>query len=227
MSLNTTKTENQNENVSLIEGELYSLFVKKEKVMKVHKDKKTFYEKNKVYYRLFISGDMEFENSDLTKIENFLLNAEKDSTLEVRIRSCGGSIFVYNVLNNLFKNKFPGKVKTVINPMARSAAASLFCQGDKRVIYEDSEIMFHDFSTLLGGKSQEIASYFDHAKLQIHKQMEKYLLETKFLTEKEFKEIKLGVDIYLNAKDMCKRNIATHVYYKGKLITAKKYLTKI
>ena len=48
-----------------------------------------------------------------------------------------------------------------------------------------------------------------------------------FLTPVEFENMLIGQDYWMDAKEMCKRKIATHVIYKGKQIKAKKYLKKL
>lgn len=96
--------------------------------------------------------------------------------------------------------------------------------GDERIAMETSDLMFHTHSGIVYGKSNEIESSVEHQKTHIGNFFKKVVVDTNFLTEKEFDDLLIGKDFWMETPEMCKRGIATHVMVDGKKIDAKEYI---
>jgi len=84
--------------------------------------------------------------------------------------------------------------------------------------------MFHDYSGGVGGKGGEIEARNKHTQVHVRDFFREVILDQGFLTKKEYKNMLIGQDYWMGAKELCKRGIATHVLYNGEEIKAKKYL---
>ena len=154
-------------------------------------------------------------------------NITNDSMLRVQIASGGGYVTeglkLYNVLNNIFAD-----CTTVLDPFGYSMGALTFVMGETRVIYKDSEIMFHDYGSGNFGKAGELISHLEHESKHVRSFFRRVIMEErgKFLTEKEFEQMLLGKDFWFGPEEMLRRGIATHIIIDGVEVSAKKYLKK-
>ena len=89
---------------------------------------------------------------------------------------------------------------------------------------EQADLMFHDYSGAAWGKGQEIESQVEHTKKHIRKFFKEVIIENNFLTQKEFEDMLIGKDFWMDVPEMCHRGIATHVMVNGNLVKANKYL---
>lgn len=62
--------------------------------------------------------------------------------ITVNINSVGGDLYVGLAIHNALK-ALPGKVRTVIQGIAASAASVIFCAGDEREVFDGSLLMVH------------------------------------------------------------------------------------
>jgi ATP-dependent protease ClpP protease subunit len=157
-----------------------------------------------------------------------LRRSEEGALFQVRIDSPGGSVFegykIYNIMQEIFHNN----TETYIDGVAYSMGAMTFCAGAKRVAYETSSIMFHDFSTCEFGKGGEIKDSFEHAHKLINRMAKKLLVGKSFLDEKEFdRMVTDGKQWWFDAEEMCYRGIATHVVAEGYELEAEEYIAYI
>lgn len=174
-------------------------------------------------YRMFIDVFAETERG-LHEIFNVLWNAAPSDTLELRINSWGGFVKEGQNFFNIIRNKFNGRTTTVLDSAGYSMGALLFCCGDTRIVMEQSDLMFHDYSGAAFGKGQEIESQVEHTKKHIRKFFKEVIIGKGFLTEKEFEQMLIGKDFWMDVPEMCERGIATHVMVNGELVKAHKYL---
>jgi len=144
-----------------------------------------------------------------------------------RINSNGGMVNEGAQFYSIIKNKFNGRCTTILDNKGYSMGALVFAMGDKRVVTERADLMFHDYSSGLGGKAGEIQAYNEHSQKFIRKFFKEILLDTGFLSKKEFDNMLIGQDYWMDAEELCRRGIATHVLVNGKEIKAKKYLKQI
>lgn len=177
-----------------------------------------------VKWRLFV-GDFFEEGTSLNGIMDTLLDSGPEDFLEAHIHSNGGSIDSATRFLNVIKNKFPKRNSATLNNKGRSMGALTFCAFDKRVIYENSDIMFHNYSSLMMGKGGEIGSQVDFSDDTFDKMNKDLVVGSGFLTEEEYNRMVDGKDYWFTADEMCRRGIATHVMVSGVEMTAKDYLT--
>ncbi len=200
--------ENEQINPDIIKSDNYFLH-KREEIKPIN------------HYTLFV-GEI-IDDIELRSILNQLWNGSNEDTLRIRINSTGGAIDVGLQLVNLIQSW--DNVITIIDSIAYSMAALIFCQGEERYIYETSSLMFHNFSGWFEGKGHEVIGEVAHASKVFKKMFKKVL--TPFLTEEEQnKMIDDGKDFWFDSIEMCERNIATHILVDGELLTAKEYLDK-
>ena len=178
--------------------------------------------KHKIY-TIYIERFKELKRG-LHSVMNELRSAGREDRLHIRINSGGGfvneGIQFYNLMNELFHQR----TTTYLDNHGYSMGALLFCMGDKRVIYPYSDLMFHNYSSGVGGKGGEIISRVKHTDRHIKDFFRKIIVEQGFLTDKEFESMSIGQDFWMSSRELCERKIATHVIYEGKEIKAKKYL---
>lgn len=178
--------------------------------------------KHKVY-TIYIERFKELKRG-LHSVLNELRTAGSDDKLEIRINSGGGFVNEGKQFYNLMNEKFHNRTITYLDNHGYSMGALLFCMGDKRVIYPYSDLMFHNYSSGVGGKGGEILSRIEHTDAHIKAFFRKVIVEQGFLSDAEFEKMLIGQDFWMGSKELCARKIATHVVYKGKEIKAKKYL---
>jgi len=177
-------------------------------------------------FRLFIDSFMEKERG-LHEIFNELWNANDNDNLELRINSRGGLVNEGSQFYSIIKNKFNKRTTTILDSCGYSMGALTFCMGDKRVATLRSDLMFHDYSGAIGGKGGEIKSRFKHSSKHLRDFFKDVILKNNFLSQKEFEQMLIGKDFWMDTKELCKRGIATHVLIEGKEIKAKKYLKSL
>ena len=174
-------------------------------------------------YRIFLDSFKEHERG-LHEIFNTLWNAAKNDELELRINSYGGLVNEGQNFYNIIKNKFLGRTTTILDNAGYSMGALTFCMGDKRIAMEQSDLMFHDYSAGTIGKGGEIEARVKHESEYLRNFFKEIIVKNGFLTKKEFKQMLIGQDYWMDVDEMCRRGIATHVLVNGKEIKAKKYL---
>ena len=174
-------------------------------------------------YRLFV-GDLAHEPQELHDILNALRDTTPFDNLETRINSMGGYCKNGRAVINVMKDKFAGRVTTVIEADAHSMGALIFLAGNTRIIYPDSELMFHDTAvalpyTKLGVSSSRLTTWRDAVHASLAADLAPYL------EEEVIAAILDGEDYYMYAKDMCATGIATHVSVgSNTTVTAQDYL---
>ena len=175
-----------------------------------------------IHNRIFMD-DFIHSGEDLHEILNTLHESESKDTLEVRINSSGGYARYGQQFINVMNDRFRGRSMTVIEAEALSIAALIFIAGDIRVVYPHSNLLFHDVSLSLGeGKASEAI-----ARLKIvHNTFFDYMVQmlSPYFSKKEIKDISNGLDISLDAYQMCERGIATTVLTANGKISASEYL---
>ncbi len=207
-------------------SELHTLFVENVAEQKVLVDKeRNLYQiipKHKIY-RVYIGKFFETKKG-LHAVFNQLREAKEHDYLELYINSGGGLILEGQQFYNIIQERFYGRVRTFLDNFGYSMGALLFCMGNERIIYPYSDFMFHNYSGGVFGKGGEIKAKVIHADKKIKQFFKEIILKQGFLSKKEFKQMLLGKDFWMDAKELCKRGIATHVICEGKKITAKEYL---
>lgn len=209
-----------------ISSEEHTLFVKYIPEVKKPVDRaRQIYQVTPKYriYTVYIEKFKEFKRG-LHAVLNELRAASPDDVLELRINSAGGLVNEGKQFYNLIQEKFYGRSVAYLDNRGYSMGAVLFCMAQRRVIYSYSDIMFHNYSAGFSGKGGEILSRVEHKDKILIKFFRSVIVEKGFLTPDEFENMLIGKDYWMDAEEMCRRKIATHVVYKGEQIKAKKYL---
>ena len=212
-----------------IESALHTLYSER-----VDEEKITLNKNEEIYkiipkhkrYRIYI-GRFSENKKGLHPIFDELKKAQKGDYLELIINSPGGLASEGMLFYNIIQQKFFNKVTTFLDNYGFSMGALLFCMGNKRVIYPYSQLMFHTYSNQLGGKGREIKSRVKHDSKILETFFYDLIVEKGFLTKKEYQDMLIGKDFWMDAKELCKRKIATHVIANGKEMTAKEYLKEL
>ena len=177
-------------------------------------------------YRLFIGRFRELKKG-LHAVFNELLQAEANDTLEFRINSGGGFIVEGQQFYNIIEEKFQNRVTAYLDNVGYSMGALLFCMANKRVAYPHSDFMFHNYSAGAFGKGGELKSKIKHRSKVIEQFFYDLIVKQGFLSKREFEQMLVGQDFWMNTKELCKRGIATHVVTEGKELSAKEYLKSL
>jgi len=173
-------------------------------------------------YTLYI-GDFEAEDTELNDIF-YTLRRREAKTLDIYINSNGGSIREGLIFHNILTNEFPNAVTTYLDDIGYSMGAMLFTLGNKRVVHEHSEIMFHTYTAGSYGKANELVDHIKHQKKSLKKVFKQFLKP--YFSKQEIKDMMNGKDYWMNSKEMLKRNIATHILINGVEYEAKEYLNR-
>ncbi len=216
----------ENKKSADISSEEHTLFIKHVPERKKALDRKKRIFQIQPKYRHFIVHIGKFKEfkRGLHSVLNELRSASSEDILELRINSGGGLVNEGKQFYNLIQEKFHNRTIAYLDNHGYSMGALMFCMAKRRVIYPYSDLMFHNYSAGFSGKGGEIRSRVKH-KDKILMKFFKHIVQDKgFLTPSEFESMIIGQDYWMDAEEMCKRKIATHVVYKGKEIKAKKYL---
>jgi ATP-dependent protease ClpP protease subunit len=166
--------------------------------------------------------------SDITNL-NLMLNAIKKGKAEdeiaISIDSNGGSIDEGLRLMYAIRRTFlPESITTILAPKGYSMGSHMFLIGQTRIIYEDSAIMLHDYSTGYGGKGTQIKDYIEHSEERLNKLTYTSYVTPGYITKEEYAEYKIGKELWFTADAMIERGMATHVILRdGTVITAEEF----
>lgn len=177
-------------------------------------------------FRVYIGRFRELKKG-LHSVFNELKDANNLDKLEFIISSGGGMVLEGQQFYNLIQEKFFGRTTAYLDNHGYSMGALLFCMADKRVIYPYSDLMFHTYSHGSYGKGGDVKQHVKHTAKKLEKFFFDLIVEKGFLVEEEFKQMLIGQDYWMEAKELCKRGIATHVIVDGQELEAKEYLKKI
>ena len=177
-------------------------------------------------FRVYIGRFRELKKG-LHSVFNELKDANALDKLEFIISSGGGMVLEGQQFYNLIQEKFFGRTTAYLDNHGYSMGALLFCMADKRVIYPYSDLMFHTYSHGSYGKGGDVKHHVKHTAKKLEQFFFDLIVKKGFLTEAEFKQMLVGQDYWMDAKELCKRGIATHMIIDGQEIEAKEYLKKI
>ena len=189
-------------------------------------NKISYVKNNKVIkqHTIYINGEIK-DRSLPNDLMNTLRNATTDDLLTIYISSFGGYADVMCKFKAIIDTMFHNRCTTVLEPNGASAAAHIFIYGHTRIVYPYSYIMFHNYSSGIFGKGQEIMENATFKDKYFNKMFTADLQN--YLSDEELKDLFKGMDFYFDTEEMCKRGIATHVNVNGQLVTASTYLKQL
>jgi len=205
---------------------LYSELIPEHK--KVVNKEKNLYEVTPKHkrYRIYIGRFFELKKG-LHSVFNELREAKEHDYMEFMINSGGGFVHEGMQFFNIIQEKFSGRTVAYLDNRGYSMGALLFCMADKRVVYPYSDLMFHTYSHGSHGKGGEVKSHVKHTSSKLERFFYDLIVKKGFLSDEEFKKMIIGQDYWMDSKELCKREIATHVIVAGEEITAKQYLKQL
>lgn len=174
-------------------------------------------------YRIYIGRFFELKKG-LHSVFNELKEAKGNDYLEFIINSGGGFVQEGMQFYNIIQEKFTKRTVAYLDNRGYSMGALLFCMAEKRIIYPYSDLMFHTYSHGSHGKGNEVKTHVDHTSKKLERFFYDIIVKKGFLSDEEFKKMLIGQDYWMDAKELCKREIATHVIIGGEELTAKAYL---
>lgn len=153
-------------------------------------------------YTINFWHDFSYDASLYNSYFDILQKAREEDDVVFYFNSHGGSASTLNLFINALRRCKSKRIVAVINYAASAAALlALFC--DEIILNSDSTLMLHDFSTFVGGKSQEIESDFIHTKEKLHKLM-RFICQ-KVLTDEEIEQMFNGKDFYFGENEVMER----------------------
>jgi len=213
----------EDDETKIVESEFHTLFVSDEdpihQEIPFSNDGQQFMALHEVApqhkkYTLYIQ-EFAHEKNQLHKVLYELRKATEHDLLELRINSPGGLVSEGIILYNTMREVFTGRTITYNDSTGYSMGAMIFSLGDERICYEDSSLMYHNYSTEYWGKGSEIKSYVDYEDQHFDTFFRKKIISKGYLTEEEYIDMKKGVDFWLDSYEMAKRDICTHVIVSG------------
>lgn len=177
-------------------------------------------------YRIYIGRFFELKKG-LHSVFNELREAKENDYLEFMINSGGGFVHEGMQFFNIIQEKFCGRAVAYLDNRGYSMGALLFCMADKRVVYPYSDLMFHTYSHGSQGKGSEVKTHVEHTSKKLERFFHDIIVKKGFLSQEEFQKMIIGQDYWMDAKELCKRGIATHVITEGQELTAKQYLKEL
>lgn len=216
----------------VVEGEFHTLFIsKQDRVLEEFQTehggdiltavKEAVPEHKK--YTLYIE-QFGHNKNQLHKIMNELRQASEYDILELRIDSPGGYVSEGTMLFNTMSEVFNGRTITFLDSTGFSMGAVIFSLGDERIAYEDSSLMYHNYSTGYMGKGGEIKSYIDFEDKHFTDFFTDKIVNKGFMTTEEYNRMKDGKDFWMDSEEMAKRGICTAVVVGGYRLDNEAYL---
>jgi ATP-dependent Clp protease protease subunit len=168
---------------------------------------------------LLIYGDIrkkdfydEWYGDDETRTGAFDFKAELDSLetnkLRVRINSYGGEVAeglaIYNLLNN-----WKGKVETIVDGFACSAASIIFMAGESRIVPESGLVMIHNAWTYAMGDSNAMRKAADDIEKITQPSVNIYVSKTG-LSELQIKDM-MDKETWITSDEALQMGFATSV----------------
>ena len=176
----------------------------------------------------YISGAIE-EPAKYTDMVHRIRTAGPNDTVHIHLNTPGGLVSTGVQLISALR-ACQGHVVTHLEGEACSMGALLFLTADEMVVYDDSLLMFHNYSGAAFGKGHELTSTVEATNKWYTKLANTVC--TPFLTDYEMKNIFAGADLWMlsdevetRLKKMAK-TIAADAKKKSKKKKSKKKVTK-
>ncbi len=174
-------------------------------------------------HKLYLNDFNDQSGHGLHKIINRLQEAETSDGLELHISGNGGAfgegLSLYNVIDAKFKENSTAYLNY---GYSMNALAFMFCK--ERIIFEHSEIMFHNYSTGYSGKGAEIKAYIEHTDAHMRRFNKSILSD--YLSEDELERMNESKDFWMGAIEMLNRGIATGIIIQGEYLSRDEWFEK-
>lgn len=142
------------------------------------------------------------EPNEYTEVFHRLNTASPSDVIYFHINTIGGNLFTGIQLINAMRNS-PAKIVTVLEGMAYSLGTFILLAGDEIVINDNCVMMFHNYSSGVIGKGNEMQSHVESDVKLMGVCMKS--IASPFLSKDEITQIMKGQDLYLHTPDIKKR----------------------
>jgi len=149
----------------------------------------------------YISGHIE-EPSKYTEMIHKIRSATANDVVHLHLNTPGGQVSTgVQIISAIRASQ--GHVVTHLEGEACSMGALLFLSGDEMVVYDDSLLMFHNYSGGAFGKGHEITAVVDAVNKWYSKLTN--TICTPFLSKAELKKIFDGADMWMLSDEVEER----------------------
>lgn len=154
-----------------------------------------FYEHKAMARQLhfYISGAIE-EPVKYTDMIHQIRSAQPSDVVHIHLNTPGGSVATGVQIISAMRAS-PAHIITHLESEACSMGALLFLSADEMIVYDDSILMFHNYSGGIVGKGHEIKASVDATSKWYSKLIRNVCIP--FLTEDELTRIFEGADLYM------------------------------
>lgn len=176
----------------------------------------------------FFPREISSDPSEFIDFLRALNDAKDDDEVDIHLNCCGGDLTTTKQIIDTIIN-CPARVKISVEGDCASAATMIALTADELEVSPHSSFMIHCWSSLVGGKWQELKSLYEFDKIQTTAFFKE--IYKGFLTDEEIERCLNGEDFYFSADEITKRVAASRKrdYEKQELIQkiADKYQTAI
>jgi ATP-dependent protease ClpP protease subunit len=141
----------------------------------------------------YISGPIE-EPAKYAEMVHSIRMSQPTDVVHIHLNTPGGSLATGVQIINAMRASY-GHIVTHLEGEACSMGAILFLAGDEIVVYDNSVLMFHNYSGGMSGKGHEMTASIDAANKWYHKLARNVC--TPFLTEEEMKKMFEGAELWM------------------------------
>ncbi len=149
----------------------------------------------------YLCGDI-LEPQYYTELFYTLRTASDTDLIYLHLNSSGGDFNTgLQIINNILASE--ARVATILEARAFSMAALIFLSGDKLIVHDNCQLMFHIYSGSFAGKGNEQQAEIIAVSNWFEKVMERICMP--FLTESEIGKILKGSDVWMDSDEIRRR----------------------
>ncbi len=149
----------------------------------------------------YLCGDI-LEPQYYTELFYTLRTASDTDLIYLHLNSSGGDFNTgLQIINNVLASE--ARVATILEARAFSMAALIFLCGDKLIVHDNCQLMFHIYSGSFAGKGNEQQAEIVAVSNWFQKVMERICIP--FLTDGEIDKILKGSDVWMDSDEIRRR----------------------
>ena len=149
----------------------------------------------------YLCGDI-LDPQYYTELFYTLRTASDTDLIYLHLNSSGGDFNTgLQIINNILASE--ARVATILEARAFSMAALIFLCGDKLIVHDNCQLMFHIYSGSFAGKGNEQQAEIIAVSNWFQKVMERICIP--FLTESEISRILKGSDVWMDSDEIRRR----------------------
>jgi len=149
----------------------------------------------------YLCGDI-LEPQYYTEMFYTLRTASDTDLIFLHLNSSGGDFNTgLQIINNILASE--ARVATILEARAFSMAALIFLSGDKLIVHDNCQLMFHIYSGSFAGKGNEQQAEIVAVSNWFEKVMERICMP--FLSESEIGKILKGSDVWMDSDEIRRR----------------------